>query len=243
MNLSVVIPAYNEQTRIESTLRSVEDYLLNHAPAHEILVVNDGSTDGTLDVLQRLSDGISNLRILSYDQNMGKGYAVRKGMLAASGEMILLSDADLAAPIEELPRLQAALSKGADVAIGSRDLPDSVRQVHQSSFREAGGRALNLLIQALAVPGIADTQCGFKLFTRPCAQAVFPHCFLNRFSFDVEVLYIARRLGFELAEIPINWAHKEGSKVNPINDGIRIVMDLVRIRLHRYDFRKSQNGS
>ncbi|MDO8588691.1 MAG: glycosyltransferase family 2 protein [Armatimonadota bacterium] len=242
MNLSVVIPAYNERVRIEDTLRSVQTYLSESGRSYEILVVNDGSTDGTLDVLRRLDSEISGLKVLSYEQNMGKGYAVRQGMLAASGELALLSDADLASPIEELPRLDAALSKGADVAVGSRAVTGSVREVHQSFIRETGGRALNLIIQALAVPGIMDTQCGFKLFRRECAQAVFPQCFLNGFGFDVEVLYLARRLGFKLIETPIRWAHKEGSKVSPVIDGLRIIADLFRIRLHKYDLRGFRNA-
>ncbi|MDO8681997.1 MAG: glycosyltransferase [Armatimonadota bacterium] len=232
--LSVVTPAYNEETRIGDSIRAIAAYLSQNTPAYEIIVVNDGSSDSTLEILQKLHGEIARLTILTYSQNMGKGYAVRQGMLAAKGDWVLMTDADLAAPIEELPKLEEALRNGADLAVGSRATVGSVREIHQPFYRELGGQILNLAIQAIAVWGIRDTQCGFKLFTRECAQAVFPKCFLNDFSFDVEVIYLARKLGFKVKEVGVRWYHREGSKVHPIRDGIRLLVDLFRIRTHKY---------
>lgn len=234
IDLSVVIPAYNEEASIEATVREVTAYLSSLGLSHEIVVVDDGSDDSTLAVVRALCDELPSLRICNYSPNRGKGYAVRTGVLAAAGERILFTDADHSTPIQELPALARALDAGCGVAVGSRAVPGAVRTVHQPGYRELGGKALNLAVQLFAVPSVKDTQCGFKLFTRQAARSIFPLCFIDRFSFDVEVLYLARRLGYGMAELPVHWAHHPRSRVRPLSDGLRMLADIVRIRLHRY---------
>lgn len=232
--LSIVIPAYNEQKRIEACIRRIRDYMSGFRHGYEIIVVDDGSADATAEVVEGLKSEIPEIVMISYPDNMGKGHAVRQGMLASKGEFALLSDADLAAPIEELEKLAAAIDEGFDISIGSRALPDSILTHHQPRYRELGGRALNLIVRLLAVPGIMDTQCGFKLFNRKAVQAIFPYCFVSGFAFDVEVLHLARRQGLKIKETPIRWAHQSGSKVRPFSDGVKIAVDALKIRFHRY---------
>lgn len=196
--LSLIIPAFNEQSRIGATLKNVEAYLQMLGKPFEIIVVDDGSRDGTLEMLKERSSESGALRVVSYEKNRGKGYAVRQGVYAARGQYVAFSDADLSAPIEELTKLFAALENGYDIAIGSRAVKDSIIPVRQPFYREMGGRGLNLVVRALATPGIHDTQCGFKLFRGDVARDVFPRCFLNGWGFDVEVLYLARRLGYSI---------------------------------------------
>jgi dolichyl-phosphate beta-glucosyltransferase len=167
------------------------------------------------------------IRLIEYQPNRGKGYAVRTGMLAAEADFLLLCDADLATPIEELETLAAA---HADIAIGSRALDRAKLEVHQPWLREFGGRVLNKMIQLLAVKGLKDTQCGFKLFTRDAAKAIFPRCKLNGFSYDVEALMIGKALGFSIEEVPVRWAHQEGSKVKVLRDAPRMLRDLIVLR-------------
>jgi dolichyl-phosphate beta-glucosyltransferase len=229
--LSVVIPAYNEASRIERTLERVVEYLNARGEPYEILVVSDGSDDDTETIVQRFAQRAPQVRLLAYQPNRGKGYAVRYGMLRARGERILFSDADLATPIEELEKLEPYLARGYAIAIGSRPLRESQLVVRQPLYREMAGRAFNKVVQLLAVRGIHDTQCGFKLFTREVAQAVFSRCRLDGFSFDFEALFYARQLGYAIAEVPIRWMHQEGSKVRLLRDGLRMLRDLIWLRL------------
>lgn len=233
--LSVVIPAYNEAQRIGDSLCHILEYLRGiGCGGFEILVVDDGSRDSTRAQVEEVARANSEVRLLAYDHNRGKGYAVRLGMLAATGNRVLLSDADLSTPIEDLPILEDALDSGADIAVGSRAVRGSVRTVHQPRYRELGGKLLNAAIRLLAVPGIYDTQCGFKLFRGEAARRIFSKCVLNGFSFDVEALYVARLMGYCLAEVPVHWAHREGSKVRPFLDGFRILRDVAGLRLRKY---------
>jgi dolichyl-phosphate beta-glucosyltransferase len=227
-----VVPAYNEEKRIGDSIRAIESFLVDRE--HETIVVDDGSADSTLEILAQLNAEFPHMTVISHSPNRGKGYAVRHGMLAASGDLVLLTDADLSAPIGEMTKLEQAVEAGAAVAVASRAVPDSIITSRQPFYRELGGRALNRPIQALAVPGIHDTQCGFKLFTNECAQTIFPNCFLNGWSFDVEVLYLARRFGFEIKEVGVRWEHREGSKVHPLVDGVRLALDVLKIRMHEY---------
>jgi dolichyl-phosphate beta-glucosyltransferase len=229
--LSIVIPAYNEETRIEHTLQRVVDYFDARGEPYEVLVVSDGSTDRTEALVSAFSERHPQVKLLAYQPNRGKGHAVRYGILRARGEQVLFSDADLATPIEEYEKLLPYLSQGYEVVIGSRPLRESQLVVRQPFYREWAGRAFNKLVQLLAVPGIHDTQCGFKLFTREAAHAIFSLCRLDGFSFDFEALYWARRLGYRIAEVPIRWMHQEGSKVKLLRDGLRMVRDLVWLRL------------
>ncbi len=242
--LSVVIPAYNEEKRLGATLIRMLEYFDTKPYGFEILVIDDGSTDGTARVVDAVAETRPEVRLLQYDRNRGKGYAVRFGMLRATGDRVLFSDADLATPIEEVEKLLASLDASNDVAIGSRDIRGSELLQRESFLREFGGRAFNKLVQFLAVQGIHDTQCGFKLFTQGAAQKIFSRCQVDDFAFDVEVLYVATRiLGLRVAEVPIRWAHQAGSKISPLRDGIRMVRTVFKIRISRYATAASPAGS
>ncbi len=210
MRLSVVVPAYNAALRLPATLARLEAHLSGKAGGHEILVVDDGSTDGTAEIARRAGGAV---RVLRHEPNRGKGYAVRRGMLAATGERRLMSDADLSTPIEELARLEAEIDRGFDVAIGSRAVAGARIEVRQPAYREAMGRLFNRVVQALLLPGLADTQCGFKLFTAAAAESAFGACRLDGFSFDAEALYVARRRGLRIAEVPIVWRNDAATRV------------------------------
>jgi dolichyl-phosphate beta-glucosyltransferase len=227
--LSIVVPAFNEAARLPRTLQRIAEHLEASRESHEILVVDDGSTDGTAEAAVRaLGRGVALLR---NDGNRGKGYSVRRGMLAATGARRLMTDADLSTPIEERHGLDARLDAGDDIAIGSRALPGSRIEVHQPFLREGMGRVFNLFVRLLAVPGIHDSQCGFKLFTSAAAEAVFSRCRLDGFSFDVEALHVARRLGLKIVEVPVVWRNDAASRVTLVR-GAAAFADLLTIRLN-----------
>jgi dolichyl-phosphate beta-glucosyltransferase len=226
-SLTVVIPAYNEQSRLPATLAKIAPYLRSVHPDHEILVVDDGSTDGTADTAR--AAGLASLSVIGYAPNRGKGYAVRRGMLSARGERRLMTDADLSTPIEDLEHLATALDAGADVAIGSRAVETSNVEVRQPWYREGMGRLFNVFVRLLVLPGLRDTQCGFKLFTARAAERAFAHARLDGFSFDVETLYLARRRGLRIAEVGVTWRNDEATHVGWRRGGQAFV-DLVRIR-------------
>jgi dolichyl-phosphate beta-glucosyltransferase len=225
-SLSVVIPAYNEARRLPATLTRVTEYLGKAKRAGEVVVVDDGSSDATADAARAAGGAV---RVLRHQPNRGKGYAVRRGMLAATGGRRLMTDADLSTPIEELVRLEAELDRGADVAIGSRAVAGARIEVHQPAYREAMGRLFNVLVQALLLPGLADTQCGFKLFTAAAAETAFGACRLDGFCFDVEALYVARRRGLRIAEVPVVWRNDAATRVGLGGGGVAFA-DLLRIR-------------
>ena len=225
--LSVVIPAYNEALRLPATLARVREHLDTRGVAHEILVVDDGSSDATAEIARAAGDAV---RVLRHEPNRGKGYAVRRGMLAAKGERRLMTDADLSTPIEELARLEAEVDRGFEVAIGSRAVAGARIEVHQPAYREAMGRLFNVLVQALLLPGLSDTQCGFKLFTAAAAETAFGACRLDGFCFDVEALYVARRHGLRVAEVPVVWRNDAATRVG-LGRGGAAFADLLRIRV------------
>lgn len=249
MFLSVVIPAYNEELRLPATLGRVVQYLQGCAEGRgrpaEILVVNDGSRDRTAETTRefaraRAGAGVS-VRLLENPGNRGKGYSVRHGMLEAQGEWALFSDADLSAPIEEWEKLLAAAEAGGyDVAIGSRALDRSLIGVHESVFRENAGRIFNALMRGITGLHFKDTQCGFKLFRLAAAQAIFRRQLLERFGFDVELLYLARKLGFRAVEVPVRWNHSQATRVSMLRDSIDMFLDLWRVR--RNDWRGLYDG-
>jgi glycosyltransferase involved in cell wall biosynthesis len=232
-SISIVIPAYNEQVRLPDTLRRVERYLQETDWAfHEILVVDDGSTDGTCDAANAFAAANPNIRVLRNPGNRGKGFSVRHGMLEARGEWRLFSDADLSTPIEELEKLWSAVTQGKnEIAIGSRALDRSLIGVHQPGYRETMGRVFNAVMRAATGLPISDTQCGFKLFRGDVAREVFSRQILERFGFDAEVLYIASRRKYRIAEVPVRWNHVEGSKVGMLT-GLHAFGELVEIRLN-----------
>ncbi|MBC8104188.1 MAG: glycosyltransferase family 2 protein [Cytophagales bacterium] len=254
--LSVVIPAYNEAARLVRTLEATAAYLETRQGSYEILIVDDGSRDATArtaaEWIARQHLQLGTARVLSYEPNRGKGHAVRYGILRAVGEKILFMDADLATPIEEIVKLEGALKEMRDglpiqVAIGSRDVTNSQLLVRQPLYREAAGRLFNKAVQILATPGIHDTQCGFKLLTREAAQAIFSRCTLDGFSFDVEAIYLARRLGYAVAEVPVRWAHQEGAaafatKGAYLRHGLRMIRDILHIRQTHRGLRARATG-
>lgn len=232
-SISIVIPAFNEQVRLPDTLRRVERYLQESNWAfHEILVVDDGSTDATCDAATVFAAANPNIRVLRNPGNRGKGFSVRHGMLEARGEWRLFSDADLSAPIEELEKLWPAVAQGKnEIAIGSRALDRSLIGVHQPGYRETMGRVFNAVMRAATGLPISDTQCGFKLFRGDVAREVFSRQILERFGFDAEVLYIASRRHYRIAEVPVRWNHVEGSKVGMLT-GLHAFGELAEIRLN-----------
>ncbi|MBI4465782.1 MAG: glycosyltransferase family 2 protein [Acidobacteria bacterium] len=228
--LSVVIPAYNEAYRITQTLLDVLRYLASRSETWEVVVVDDGSTDDTVEQVQKVCGEASHVRLLRHPTNRGKGSAVRTGMLAARGEFVLFTDADLSAPIAEMDRLLEPLRSGYDVVIGSRALRREWITAHQSPLREFAGRFFNLCLRQITRLNFQDTQCGFKALRRETVQAIFSRQKISDFGFDVEVLYLARKLGFRTLEVPVHWAHSEGTKVRLGRDGLAMFLDLLRIR-------------
>lgn len=228
--LSLVIPAFNEQSRLPRTLERVRAYFDRELPNYEILVVDDGSADETARVARASLDGARG-SVLSLPENRGKGAACRAGVLAARGLRILICDADLSTPISEERRLREVLDRGADAVIGSRGHPDAHVAVRQTGLRESAGRGLNLLLRALGLTRFYDTQCGFKMFTRDAGHALFEHCHVNGFLFDVEVLYLAGRWGLWVVELPVEWHNDPDSRVHMLRHLPSVLSELLQIRL------------
>jgi glycosyltransferase involved in cell wall biosynthesis len=232
-SLSIIVPAYNERARLPETIRRIEEYFTRSDWAfHEILVVDDGSRDGTAEAAAEFAAANVNIRVLHNPGNRGKGYSVRHGMLEARGEWRLFTDADLSAPIEELDKLWCAIRReDAQIAIGSRALDRSLIGVHQPGLRESAGKVFNAVMRTVTGLHFADTQCGFKLFREDTARAVFARQTLERFGFDVEVLFIAGKLGFKTTEVPVRWNHAEGSKVGMFT-GLHAFKELADVRFN-----------
>ena len=228
--LSVVIPAFHEEGRLGPTVRAVQRFLDGLRYAGEILVVDDGSADGTLREARALAPECPSLRILTFPINHGKGFAVREGVRAATEDVVLFTDADLSTPIEDVERLWPSLDAGFAVVIASRHLPGSRDLVRQSWKRRAMGRIFNVLLSLLGVRGIRDTQCGFKLFRRDAARLLFDPLRTIGFAFDVEILLRARRLGLRVAEVPVRWTEGPGSHVRPVWDAAQMLRDVLRMR-------------
>ncbi len=229
--ISIIIPAYNEEERISNSLTTALEFLNKNYPDHEIIVVDDGSTDNTVGITKTIAN---NIRVLQQPSNMGKGAAVRRGMLEAEGKYRVFSDADFSTPVYELPKLIAELKKGTDICIGSRALKPELIKHHQPFYREFMGKTFNKIIQFVLFRGIMGTQCGFKGFTEKSATDVFSRSLIDGFGFDVEVLYIATRLGYAIKEIPVEWFNDKRSTVNPVVDSVKMFFELFRIKkLHR----------
>jgi glycosyltransferase involved in cell wall biosynthesis len=234
-DLSIVIPAYNEHGRIGPTLDSVLDWVTGLDGSVEVLVVDDGSRDGTAEQVRAHQTSYAahgtRLAVLGDGVNRGKGAAVRVGMLQARGLVLLFTDADLSAPITEAPALLAPIHRGdVAVAIGSRGVDRSLIGVHQSLLRETAGRTFNILMRLAVGLPFKDTQCGFKAFRRDAARDIFSRVKIDGFGFDVEALYLARKLGYKCAEVPVRWNHVEGTKVSMFGDSTRMFADLLRVR-------------
>jgi dolichyl-phosphate beta-glucosyltransferase len=229
--LSVVIPAYNEERRLPETLRRIRKYLEARRVSAEVIVVDDGSSDATAALVGEWGAEWPALRLLSNGRNRGKGYSVRHGMLEARGQLVLFTDADLSAPIEEADKLLAALG-GYDVAIGSRALDRSLIEVHQSPLREFAGILFNQLVRLLTGLHFSDTQCGFKAFVCQRARIVFEQQRIERFGFDPEILFLAERHGLRAVEVPVRWAHDPATKIHVVRDGLRMFAEVLLIRWH-----------
>jgi dolichyl-phosphate beta-glucosyltransferase len=231
--LSLVIPALNEQARLPYTLSEIERYVCAEHLDCEVIVVDNGSHDATSVVVQQAAARFPRLRLLRTDRR-GKGLAVRTGVLAAHGQIVLFADADLSWSVEDLSRFAALVdAERAPVVIGSRE-GHGARRVGEPAYRHLMGRVFNRVVQTLAVPGVEDSQCGFKAFSREAAEAVFSRQRLDGWGFDVEVLYLARRLGYALTVVPLNWEHKESSRVAPVRDSLLMLSDVIRVRLNAW---------
>ena len=227
---SIIIPAYDESVRIGATLATVLAYADKRGWDAEVIAVDDGSHDNTAEIVRSYAQKNPRLRLLQNPGNRGKGYSVRNGMLHAQGEILLFSDADLSSPIAEAEKLFAAIAAGADVAIGSRWLRRDLQTQRQPLYRQIFGRIFNLSLRIVLGLNFKDTQCGFKAFTRQAATTIFPLQKIERWGFDPELLYIARKFGFKIVEVPVAWAHREGTRIDPLRDGIKMFLELLKIR-------------
>ena len=231
--LSIVVPAYNEGGRLEKSLRTIVTYLNENAPQSELIVVDDGSTDNTAEAARKevADSGAIRTSVISYRSNLGKGRAVRLGLLASRSNIALFMDADLSTPITETPKLVEPIERGeCDLAFGSRALDRNLIGVHQPWRREQGGRVFNLAVRLATGLPFWDTQCGFKAFRMNVCRPLIEGATIDRFGFDVELLYVAYRAGLRLKEIPVRWDHAEGSKVNVASDSFRMLSEVGRIR-------------
>ncbi|MGC1422317.1 MAG: dolichyl-phosphate beta-glucosyltransferase [Terracidiphilus sp.] len=238
---SIVIPAFNESARIPATLESVVAAIrANQWPA-EVIVVNDGSTDSTAQLVRDFALRAPEVRLLENPGNRGKGYSVRAGILNAQGDIVMFTDADLSAPMDEASRLFAAIANGADIAIGSRWL-ESGRQTHrQPLYRQVFGRCFNAVCRMVMQLPFADTQCGFKAFTRAAAHTVFQLQTIERWGFDPEILFIAIKRGFRVVEVPVSWAHDERSRMSYLRDGLQMLKELAIVRWNALTGRYSKH--
>jgi dolichyl-phosphate beta-glucosyltransferase len=227
--LSIVVPSYNEEARLPGTLERIATYIRTQRPNTEVIVVDDGSNDRTARVAAEFLGKIAGLRVLSNDVNRGKGYSVRRGSLEAQGEIVLFTDADLSAPIEEAEKLLAAL-QDSDVAIGSRAMNRKLIEARQSVFREFAGILFNKIVRTILRLPFVDTQCGFKAFRRERCRIIFEQQTIERFGFDPELLYLARHHGLKTVEVPVRWAHSPATKVSMFRDSLQMFADVFIIR-------------
>jgi glycosyltransferase involved in cell wall biosynthesis len=232
MIYSIVIPAYNEGKRLGATLEKVLAYVRRQGWDAEVIVVNDGSRDNTAELVRAFAAKDPVLRLVENPGNRGKGYSVRHGILSARGDVVVFSDADLSSPIEEMPKLLGALAAGADIAIGSRWLRAELQTQRQSPLRQVFGRVFNLLLRIILGLKFKDTQCGFKAFTRRAAQTILPLQRIERWGFDPEILFLARKFGFRVDEVPVLWGHSGDTRIHPFLDGARMFQEIVRVRWH-----------
>ncbi|MFZ0758576.1 MAG: dolichyl-phosphate beta-glucosyltransferase [Candidatus Sulfotelmatobacter sp.] len=237
---SIVIPAYNEGERLGATLQKVLAYVRGQGWNAEVIVVNDGSRDNTAEIVRTFAAGNPALSLVENPGNRGKGYSVRNGMLKARGQVVVFSDADLSSPIEEMPKLLQALAAGADIAIGSRWLRAELQTRRQSLHRQLFGRIFNFLLRIILGLKFKDTQCGFKAFTRRAAQTILPLQRIERWGFDPEILFLARKFGFRVEEVPVCWGHSGDTRIHPLLDGARMFQEMLRIRW--YDLTGKYDG-
>ena len=232
VDISIVIPVYNEEDRIGESLEKIADFLEARGLRWNIYIVDDGCRDNTIPIVKEKLAG-TEYHILTNEVNMGKGASIRRGMLEADGNVVLFSDADLSTPIEELDKLLAAINDGYQVSFGSRAMKESKLEVRQPWYREMMGRTFNLIVQILHLPGVKDTQCGFKMFTRKAARDIFEKQKMQGFCFDVEILILAKELGYRMKEVPVRWIDSPQSKVSPVKDSLKMFHDLLKLKFNR----------
>ena len=239
--LSIIIPAHNEESRLPRSLEQVFAFLQKQSYSSEVVVVENGSSDRTLEMAQDYASGHPDLRVL-HEPGRGKGLAVRRGMLEARGQYRFMCDADLSMPVDEVSKFLPPALSGFDLAIGSREVRGAVRY-NEPAYRHLGGRLINLMIRLLILPGLQDTQCGFKCFRAEAAESIFRRQVMDGWSFDVEVLYLAERAGYKIAEVPIDWYYRPESKVSAVRDAFQMANDIFQIRANmrngRYDAGRS----
>ena len=229
--MSIVIPAYNEEKRIAGSLLETCAYMNDFGMEYEIIVVDDGSSDGTGRTVDHIAKDVRNVRLVRYEKNRGKGHALRTGVLVTKGDFVLVMDADLSTPMDELRKLMPYLSdSGFDIAIGSRALALSDIIKKQPWWRRGMGKTFNKIVKALVIGGFSDTQCGFKLFKGEIARSLFGEAKIDRFAYDVEILALARKKGYGIQEVPVRWINSPESRVDPVKDSLQMLADLVRIR-------------
>ncbi|MGC8977618.1 MAG: dolichyl-phosphate beta-glucosyltransferase [Candidatus Ratteibacteria bacterium] len=230
MEISVIIPAYNEEKRILKTLQRVYNYFKSKNCNFEIIVVDDGSKDKTFDVVMNFANGRKEIKILKHEKNMGKGAAVKTGVLSATGDLVLFTDADLSTPIEEFEKLKKSIEKGYDIAIGSRGLKESKIVIPQVWYRRIIGRIFPLLVRLIVINDFRDTQCGFKLFKNEVSKKIFKELKTDGFAFDVEVLARGKKYGYKIDEVPIVWYNSPESKVSMLKSPLKMLFELKKIK-------------
>lgn len=232
INLSIIIPAYNEEDRIGPTLEEIFEFFDKQDYSAEVLVVDDGSSDKTIEAAKKAAQGREDFRVLENGSNRGKGYSVRHGMLEGKGDYLLFSDADLSTPIEETTRFLEKMQEGYHVVIGSRAMPESNIVTFQPWYRQLMGKTFNKIVRIMAVRGIKDTQCGFKMFTREAGRRIFSLQGVPRFAFDVEALFLARKLGYRICETPVTWKDSPRTRVSTFRDSFSMFWAIFNIRLN-----------
>lgn len=247
MQYSIIIPAYNESQRIVATLNRILSYIADEGWDAELIVVNDGSRDDTAEIVRRYVEKNPVMRLVENPGNRGKGYSVRNGMLNARGQILLFSDADLSSPIEDAAKLIQAIDHGADIAIGSRWLQPDMQTERQPWHRQLFGRVFNLILRIVLGLRFKDTQCGFKAFNQKSAETIFPLQRIERWGFDPELVFLAQKHGFRVVEVPVHWAHDEKSTISPLRDGVRMFLEVLKIRWNAlrgaYNPRRSPRAS
>ena len=229
-SLSIIIPAYNEESRIVPTIEKINEYMVSRALSYELIIVDDGSKDNTCEVVENM--GLEIIKLLKNEVNIGKGYSVKRGMMEASGEILLFTDADLSTPIEEYEKVESLLTERNDIVIGSRTLSSSKIERAQPWYRQLMGKTFNKAVCLFNIRGISDTQCGFKAFKRSAAKKIFQIQKIKGFAFDVEILFLAKKLGYTIAQVPVRWINHPDSKVTLIGSSTSMFFDLLRIRIN-----------
>jgi len=246
-SFSVIVPAYNEESRIIPTLKRIHEYFKEKGSDFEIIVVDDGSTDNTALVVNDLSGRLRNIHLVRLSDNAGKGGAIKRGIGSARGALVLTCDADLSTPVEEVEKLLSYLRRGFDIAIGSRGLSQSDIVVHQPWYRERMGKIFNGFVRVLVMKGIRDTQCGFKLFHGDVARRLFSKSLIPGFAHDVEILFLAVKEGYKIAEVPVKWLNSPSSRVRLLKDPLKMFLELIRIRgyhiMGKYHIRLDEDGA